>query len=289
MNFTQPATTIIPNRFSCRVYKKAPISEEKIKQLVNEANLVRQGPFGTPLRFAILAASENDREELRGLGTYGAIRNPMGYIAGAIQPGPKNLEDFGFIMEELVLLATDLGLGTCWLGGNLTQSSFASKIQLQGNEILPAVVSMGEMVDARQPVGNPSSPTQRKVNRLPWQDLFFDGDFSTPLNQEKVGVFASVLEMTRLSPSASNKQPCRIIRDGQKWHFYMERTPGYKGGILMILLKVKDLQRVDMGIAMSHFELSAKEMGLSGGWTVDEPAIQKPGELTEYVSTWIPK
>jgi len=52
------------------------------------------------------------------------------------------------------------------------------------------------------------------------------------------------------------------------------------------LLRLADLQRVDMGIAMSHFELTAQELGLKGKWLVQEPEIDKPDSLTEYVASW---
>jgi hypothetical protein len=42
-----------------------------------------------------------------------------------------------------------------------------------------------------------------------------------------------------------------------------------------------------MGIAMSHFELTANECGLKGKWVVKEPHIEKPDRLTEYSVSWI--
>ena len=47
-----------------------------------------------------------------------------------------------------------------------------------------------------------------------------------------------------------------------------------------------DLQRVDMGIAMCHFELSVNETGQKGSWMIKDPGIKNlPGE-TEYITTW---
>jgi len=48
------------------------------------------------------------------------------------------------------------------------------------------------------------------------------------------------------------------------------------------------MQRLDMGIAMCHFALTADELGLRGAWTVHEPSIDKPDALTEYIATWAP-
>ena len=116
--------------------------------------------------------------------------------------------------------------------------------------------------------------------------MFFDGNFNTPLTPEKAGEFSTPLEMVRIGPSASNKQPWRIVKDGENWHFYLYHTPGYNERILNKLFTVTDIQRLDMGIAMCHFEGTARELGLNGAWVVDEPDISKPDELMEYSVSW---
>jgi hypothetical protein len=40
-----------------------------------------------------------------------------------------------------------------------------------------------------------------------------------------------------------------------------------------------------MGIAMCHFELASRELGLDGRWEVKDPAIGS-GEM-EYIVSWI--
>jgi hypothetical protein len=129
-------------------------------------------------------------------------------------------------------------------------------------------------------------------HRLPMEQLFFIDTFGNPLTMETVHTYAQPLEMVRLAPSASNKQPCRIIKIGNAWHFFLQRTKGYgKGTLLYKFLQLADLQRVDMGIAMCHFELTARSLGLQGHWIVEEPKsgrdkLQLP-EGTEYTVTWI--
>jgi hypothetical protein len=58
--------------------------------------------------------------------------------------------------------------------------------------------------------------------------------------------------------------------------------------MMFSILRLADLQRVDMGIAMCHFEITASELGLNGIWVLDDPKIQIP-ESTEYTVTWIAK
>mgnify|MGYP006982828216 CR=1 FL=1 len=48
-----------------------------------------------------------------------------------------------------------------------------------------------------------------------------------------------------------------------------------------------DLQRVDMGIAMCHFELTCNELGIKGKWVVEEPEIKNLPARTEYLVTWV--
>jgi hypothetical protein len=283
----QPITELIRQRFSCRRHPVQPIAAETQQKLQEFLDIIQTGPFGSRTRLTLIAASEQDRQSLKGIGTYGFIKNPQGYIVGAMGTGDKNLEDFGYLMEFAILVATDLGLGTCWLGGSFTKSGFAKKIAVTGAESVPAVTSVGYIADDSKA----ADWIRRRAGgamRLPMEKLFFDGDFSQPLQLAEQGPYETILEMVRWGPSASNKQPWRIVKQDNAWHFYLQRTPGYgQDGWFGKLLGVADVQRLDMGIAMCHFELSAMELGLSGKWSVEEPALEKPDKHTEYTVSWL--
>jgi hypothetical protein len=123
--------------------------------------------------------------------------------------------------------------------------------------------------------------------RLPMDKLFFSETLNCSITPESAGAYLLPLEMVRLAPSASNKQPWRIVRVGDIWHFFLQRTKGYgKGTLVFNILRLADLQRVDMGIAMCHFELAARELDLQGSWVIDEPQLAMP-EGTEYTVSWI--
>src|ERR1035437_711491 len=139
----QPIKKIIERRYSCRFYINEPIQETHKQALRRFLETQQIGPLGTHARFKLVAATQDDRQSLKGLGTYGFIKNPTGFIIGALRQGSKNLEDYGYLLEHTILSATDIGLGTCWLGGSFTKSSFAKKISLLDNETIPAVVSIG--------------------------------------------------------------------------------------------------------------------------------------------------
>jgi nitroreductase len=276
-------TDIIRQRYSCRTYDPSPIDVERRGALAAFVAAPGHGPFGSPTRFCLAAAREDDAKALRGLGTYGFIRGASAFVIGAAGPGTKNLEDFGYVMEEIVLFATSLGLGTCWLGGTFTKSGFTRRIGLRREEVMPAVVSVGRPAGERTVLDRLSRSVAGSRSRLPWSSLFFDGSPGAPLSPEAAGRYAGPLEMVRLAPSASNKQPWRVMRGGSAWHFYLERTPGYLKGLSGRFVTC-DLQRVDLGIAMSHFTRSAREAGLGGRWVVCEPGPEREGR--EYVASW---
>jgi len=243
------------------------------------------GPFGSQARFAVVAASPGDRQALKKLGTYGFIKGATGFLVGAVPRGTRDCEDYGFLLEQAVLRATDLGLGTCWLGGTFTKSSFAARLGgLERDEIMPAVVSLGYPADdGAGRIGEREAGSRR----LPASSLFFQERMGEPLDLQATGDYASVLEGVRMAPSATNKQPWRIVRRGDDWHFYVQRNKGYgKGSALFTVLRLADLQRVDLGIAMCHFELAARELGPTGTWAVDEPDLGTLGRGVEYTATW---
>jgi len=282
-----PVTELICRRFSCRQFAAQPIAADKLRELQTAIETLPPGPFGNRPRFGLTAATESDNAALRGLGTYGFIRGATGFLIGASQATPNHLEDFGYLMELLILRATGLNLGTCWLGGTFTKSSFARKIDLQTYETIPAATAMGEFLSPEQARRGLVSNLAGAQRRLPWQALFFEEDFSCPLDPVQAGEYALPLEMVRIAPSASNKQPWRVLRDGKHWHFYLQRTPGYRADPLKILLGLCDLQRLDMGIALCHFELTAREIGIPGHWTVEKQRESAPAAQTRYTATWV--
>jgi hypothetical protein len=282
MNFSRPVASLIQQRYSCRDYRASALPESSRLELVDFINTLPAGPFNTPSRFQLITSTADENNALKGLGTYGSIRNPAGYIAGVTNAADKDLEDFGYRLEEIILRVTDLGLSTCWLGGLFTRSGFSKSMGAIKGETIPAISSIGVASEEKS-----ITRIELKRSRLNWEELFFDKVFGNPLNPENSGAYGNPLEMVRLAPSARNKQPWRIVKNSNTWHFYLQRTKGYREMVMSNLTGIPDLQRLDMGIAMVHFELSAAEAGLSGKWQINEPDLQKPDALTEYTVSWV--
>ena len=116
-------------------------------------------------------------------------------------------------------------------------------------------------------------------SRNPFETLFFDGAFDVPLTPEKAGALAHPLEMVRWAPSAVNRQPWRVVVRENSVHFYLKHTKGF------VSEAVGDMQKIDMGIALSHFALAAEESGLAPKFCISDPGIASDSD-TEYIASY---
>jgi nitroreductase len=278
--FGHPVTELIKARSSWRSYDPQAL-EEGLRQEIREylADKTR-GPFGHNTRFQLIERDEPSLIEPVRLGTYGFVKNARGFIAGAVKSGPRHWEDYGYVLEEIILKMTDLGLGTCWLGGTFKRGEFGKAMGLLKDEIIPAITPVGYRTEGRSMRDRVIRWGAKSHSRKSWEIFFFDKELGIPLTVEGAGEYADVLEMIRLAPSASNKQPWRIVKQSGDLHLFLQRTPNYSGFSHSL-----DLQRVDMGIAMCHLELTARESELDGRWENDPPKIAL-SKHAEYIVTW---
>ena len=275
------ALEAIKARISIRTYEERPVEQEKIGVLEECLLKMNKGPFGNAVRLMLVDVSGQDKDELKKYGSYGNIKGSRLFIAGAVKSGNGNMEDFGYCMEQAILQATELGLGTVWLGGGLNRSTFAQKVGAAEDEVIPAVTPVGYPSDKHTFTDNIIRFLSKARNRNQFGKIFFDVNMETPLTENACGSFAAALEAVRIAPSASNKQPWRVIRDDNgAFHFYLKEDVVYNNAFKGI-----KIQNLDMGIAMNHFELAVGELGLAGGWKFAKPSLEA-GKLI-YIASWV--
>ena len=278
MEFTSSVIDLIRKRRSVRSYRNEKLAPETITIIEKILQSSSSGPFGNQVRFRLVEKSWARESAGVKLGTYGFITGAGYFIAGEVKPHDNCFEDYGFLLETIMLHLTDLNLGTCWLGGTFKRSDFAEVLGTDQDLIIPAITPVGFAADKKSIRESIIRWGAKSDNRKGWKELFFENDFSTPLTETSAGKFQLPLEMLRLAPSASNKQPWRIVKTDGFFHFYLKRTPGYGKFDGM------DLQKIDMGIAMAHFELSCDSQQLKGTWTTHNPGI--PDQNAEYIISW---
>ncbi|MFC0562308.1 nitroreductase family protein [Halalkalibacter alkalisediminis] len=284
MNFTLSAIETMRRRQSIRTYEQQSLSEADVKQISNyiskEEHLI--GPFGGRGRMDFILLHRNVTDKGMKLGTYGFIKNPQAYLVGAAKNEKYALVEYAFIFHRLILFMTQLGLGTCWMGGTFSRNSFEKEIQLRDLEFIPCVTPLGYPKDKQRVFDKALRFVVRADNKKPWDRLFFDASFAVPLVKENVDGLETPIEMVRLGPSASNKQPWRLVlsTDRQVCHFYIEHTPNYSSKLGY------KMQLLDMGIAMCQFDLACRELEIEGCWMVEDPVLDLKNENTEYIASW---
>jgi hypothetical protein len=276
------AIEAIKLRTSVRTYQDRAIDPVALASLREFVRQPKTGPFGTTVRFSLISLDQTVKSELKQLGTYGVIRGASWFLAAAVSDSPHAMEDYGCCLEDAIIHCTRLGLGTCWLGGSLNRTGFANTIGLKQDEVLPCVTPVGYPTEKRGLVDSAMRLMAGSKHRKPWGELFFEGGFDHQMREDDGDPTHAILDCVRTAPSASNKQPWRIVRGGGgALHLYLARTKGYGRWFPGV-----DLQRIDIGIAISHFRLAAQETGLHGAWTQADPGLDV-GER-EYVISWMP-
>lgn len=268
--FARPVTEIIRVRKSVRTYSNEHISEETRRQLLDFIGGLT-GPFGKDVRIILLDRPEKEPEGER-LGTYGVIRGAQHFFAAATAKDDRlALAELGYRLEALVLYATSLGLGTCWLGGSFYKSGFARAAGVAENETLPIVCPVGSSAVHKSLLDKFMRASSGGDNRRQWASIFFENEIGTPLTKTKAGGFAEALAMLRLAPSAMNSQPWRVVKTGGRFDFY-------------IVDAEQELHYVDLGIAMCHFALTLQEQGVKGAWRIEKPEAQV--KKLRYLVSW---
>lgn len=264
---------VIRNRRSVRTYNGEGLRGEDRDKIETYLKTI-ENPFDIPVEFKILDAKEH------GLSSPVVLGEKL-YVGGKLPRVPYAEEAFGYAFEKFVLYAASLGVGTVWIAGTMKRGIFEKAMEIKEGEVMPAV----------SPIGYPAAEMslretimRNKIKadeRLPFETLFFNGSFSNPLTAADARRFEEPLEMVRLAPSATNTQPWRIVVCGDMVHFYEKKSKGYA------MHSLGDIQKVDLGIAMAHFELTATENGIKGKFIAADPGIDKKAD-TDYIISYKP-
>lgn len=286
MTFSKPIIDIIKQRSSWRTYADL-LLEDDMKKKVNQILTLKdfKSPFSDlsgKIRFELIGVPEFAPDERKKLGTYGLIKGAQEFIVGAIEKSDYYKENYGYLLEVIILAATDLNLGTCWLGGTFNKSLFSTKINCQKSEIVPAITPIGHTTETRRKKEKIIRAFVKADSRFPWSKIFFENTFSTALPREETGRYETLMEMVRLAPSAGNKQPWRVLKEKGReiFHFYVKSSKDSLQKVYNTFINI------DIGIAICHFDLTAKEVGIEGTWEFLSPDINSPEEL-KYIISWI--
>lgn len=261
---------LIRSRRSVRTFSANP-SAEDAEQILTYAQSL-ENPYGLSISWYILDARKDSLK-------CQVITGTDIYIAGKMKRAPHGEEAFGYAFEKIVLYALSKGIGTTMIGGTMDRKAFEQAIDLSADEVMPCISPLGYFNDKMAIKETLMRKAVKADSRLPAKDLFFDGSFERPLLLEEHGDLGDTLEMVRWAPSAVNKQPWRLVFEGDLVHFYEKRIKGYVDATDW------DMQKIDMGIALSHFAIGAAETGKAVELILNDPGIPVPAD-TYYIASY---
>lgn len=279
MKLSIPVVETIQKRQSVRTYEERTLSVQDREALL-ECMKQLNNPFGVSVHTYIIDKKVSaDGEKL---GTYGVIKGAGTFLGVSIPNTELAPIAAGYEFENLILYATHLGLGTVWLAATFDRERFASAMNIPKEELFPAISPVGYPAAKRSLTETLMRSTMKSSSRKPWETLFYQQDFHTPLTKDMAGAYAVPLEMVRLAPSAKNAQPWRVRKEGDNYHFYVTYKQGLSKGEELI-------KRVDLGIALSHFHQTALEQGLTGNFEIMPQENGNLPENTYYIISWRPE
>ena len=259
---------LVRARRSVRTFDGRPLSEGDLADLTAFVEGTTN-PFGVPVEFRVLDAKAH------GLSS-AAVVGETTYLAAKVGRVEHGEIAFGYSFENACLHALFLGVGTVMLAASLSREAFEKAMDVQPGEVLPAA----------SPIGYPASKMSVRESlmrkglgadkRLSFEELFFEGDFAHGRVRDGADPVDEALEMARWAPSAGNKQPWRAVVCGDAVHFYEKRS--------MKANALGDIQKVDVGIALCHFDLAMSEGGHTGGFSFADPGIACPEDVDYIVS-----
>jgi nitroreductase len=266
MNETIDIRSAIRRRISVRHYKERPVPDNILEDVIisGEKSVALDGSIR--VRFHLFKEGRLVTNRMARLtGTRLLFGSAPHFIVATSEDKPLFMVNMGFRMEQMILRATQKGLGTCWIGGMFTEERIRSLMSLEKSERIVALT----------PIGYPDTSwlgrathdvielgAMKQGRRKALREIAFGATWETPLQSDDSELLEA-LECARLAPSWANTQPWRFLV-WQRKVIAVANTKGKYGNVR----QGKRYYRLDVGIAMAHFFLVAREMGWSGSWYV---------------------
>ncbi|WP_371368145.1 Bifunctional F420 biosynthesis protein FbiB [Sporomusa rhizae] len=187
--------TLVKSRRSVRKYKTEPVSKENILKLLDCANWAPSASNRQPWEFLVVSGawikrlSESYRDivekftsnvKIKNIGNIASnkafLRFASDYGSAPVvvvvlvkkHSDPKeakaDLESASAAMENFVLAAANLGLGTCWMTGPLyDENGLHDILSIQDDKEIVAVTPLGYPEDTPKPVPRKDPNLEKKI------------------------------------------------------------------------------------------------------------------------------
>jgi nitroreductase len=229
-------------RKSTRQYATEPLPEDvftAIEAIIGGTDRL----YDTGLHIHVVRDGKKVHEIFKGIvSSYVKVTAPH-YLVVTSEDKPGWRENSGYVLEQVVLSMTQMGLATCWVGGHADRESLKDTLGIDKSRVVGVFLAFGKpLTDGDQYRNDPLEAKRKMLSHI--------------VTGEPDEGWTKMLEAARMAPSAVNSQP---------WRFFVE--PGRAD--LYIALPNPVAQRlygalnpVDAGIALRHVLIAARHFDL---------------------------
>lgn len=275
---------VIKDRRSVREYKDKKVDKHIIQDILETLKSKKGLRDSIKIGFEFIEEGEEVYRNLDGIvGYFGKVIKAPHYIYIVSDIKDGYLENSGYLGEKLVLKATDLGLGTCWIEITEDIGKVKEILKVEEDKDLIGLLAIGyprretkvggmyntrgKSISPLTEFGYPNIDVQYSEQpvsgRVSVEDIVYLNNWGERAKVEDLehrGMAEAFYHM-RLAPSWGNRQPWKFIIDGDK--------------IVLTLCKddrvSEKVARIEAGIAMLYFELIIHQIGIPGQWILEKP------------------
>jgi nitroreductase len=154
---------LLTKRYSVRAYRPDPVEDKKIQQILEAARIAPTASNRQPFQLIIIHTKGREAELRKIYNRDWFIQAPIIICAVGLKNNSwtrydganYNLVDVAIAMDHLILAATNLGLGTCWIAAFNPDN--AREVLELPDDVLPVIFT---------PVGYPADQPKGKERKM---------------------------------------------------------------------------------------------------------------------------
>jgi nitroreductase len=168
------AINVIEKRRSVRKYNEGEIPALDLMKILKAAQLAPSASNRQPYTFVVVQAAHMRKQLAENANFQSFISKAGAIIVGIGDPSREKWYkvDMGIAIEHMVLVATDLGYGTCWIG-SFNEGAIKKLLDIPTKLQVVALLPIGI------PAQNPGPRPRKK-----FEELFFSEKFGVKLKEE---------------------------------------------------------------------------------------------------------
>lgn len=263
---------LILNRKSTREYKKLTVKKQALTELEEYFNLCKKLVIG--IEIELIIKGKEVYNKLEGKAGYNRFMiEAPNYLIMLSDKKEHYIENAGYIGENILLKALELGIDSCWITFK-DSDEIKKHLDIQSNKEVVAIIALGYSKKTSKVVNIPKvgeNETKTKIDiipdntsyRKPVEELVYVGKWGENATVEFLEnrALLDAFHYARLAPSTLNRQPWRFIIDEN-----------------IVVLAIRDdentgtyEEKIDAGIAMLYFETIMDSTLADITWTLDKP------------------